>query len=128
MSNYWTDIRQLARQLRKNQTPEEKIIWEIVRNRRFEGIKFYRQYPILYDQSNQTHFFIVDFYSSEASLVIEIDGKIHEQQQAYDQSRDQILRDQGLRVLRIKNQDVRHNLSWVRERIKEAIYSPPSPL
>jgi len=99
-----------------------------VRNRRFEGIKFYRQHPILYGQSGQTHFFIVDFYSNEARLVLEIDGKIHDYQKAYDKSRDKILRAEGLRILRIKNEDVKNNLSWVKQCIREAIYSPPSPL
>ena len=38
-----------CRELRKNQTAEEKIFWEAVRNRKFGGSKFYRQYPLFFD-------------------------------------------------------------------------------
>ena len=124
MNNYWNEIKRLARDLRKNQTPEEKIIWNQVRNRRLNGIKFYRQHPILYDEGNQTHFFIVDFYSKEASLVLEIDGEIHKKQIAYDQSRDEILRSKGLRVIRVRNKDVQDSLCTVLNRIEQFTNSP----
>ncbi|MGC9079107.1 MAG: DUF559 domain-containing protein, partial [Candidatus Kapaibacteriota bacterium] len=44
-----SDITNLARQLRKNATPSEKKLWEFLRNKKFEGLKFYRQRPIIYD-------------------------------------------------------------------------------
>ncbi len=58
------------RQLRKDQTMAEKLIWRYLRNRKTEHIKFRRQYSI--DK------FILDFYSPELKLAVEIDGDVHE--------------------------------------------------
>ena len=127
MNNYYDDIIVRARELRKNQTFEEQIVWELVRNRRLGGVKFLRQHPILYNQSNQVHFFIADFYSREANLVLEIDGKIHERQKEFDKQRDLILYGKGLQVLRITNQLVRNNPEEVKKRIQKAA-NPPDPL
>ncbi len=41
-------IIELARELRKNQTPEEKLLWQFLRNRKLKGVKFLRQHPIAY--------------------------------------------------------------------------------
>ena len=120
MNNYYNDIKARVRELRKNQTPEEQIIWGFVRNRRLGGVNFFRQHPILYNQSNQTHFFIADFYSKEASLVVEIDGKIHERQKEYDKQRDLILREKNLQIVRITNHQVKNNLEQVLELIQKA--------
>jgi len=57
--------------------------------------------------------FIVDFYCHAAKLVIEVDGKIHEQQAEYDVERDKVLSTRGLRLLRIKNEEVRQKLDQV---------------
>ena len=128
MNNYYHDIKERARELRKNQTPEEQIVWGFVRNRRLGGVKFFRQHPILYNQSNQTHFFIADFYSREASLVVEIDGKIHERQKEYDKQRDLILRMKNLQVVRITNHQVQNNLEQVIELIQKAATRSDPPL
>ncbi|MCC5914794.1 MAG: DUF559 domain-containing protein [Balneolaceae bacterium] len=42
-------ITQLARELRKRSTPAEKLLWNELRDRRFQDIKFIRQYPIIYE-------------------------------------------------------------------------------
>jgi very-short-patch-repair endonuclease len=67
-----------ARELRKRQTPAEKIIWKSVRNRRLMGKKFLRQHPIFTDEGDLDVFFIADFYCHEHRLVIELDGEIHD--------------------------------------------------
>lgn len=58
------------RNLRENSTDAERLMWSILRLKRFKGIKFRRQYSI--------GPYIADFYSPELKLVIEIDGCIHE--------------------------------------------------
>ena len=58
----------IASQLRKNPTPTEKILWEHLRNKKL-GVKFRRQHPV--------GIFILDFYSHEIRLVIDIDSKFH---------------------------------------------------
>lgn len=111
-------IQQLCRELRKNQTPSEKIVWETLRNRKFEGLKFTRQYPIIYNTVGlKPLFFIADFYCHEKKLVIEIDGKIHDFQKDYDTNRDKVLNELGLIVLRIKNEEL-GNLDSVLKKIR----------
>jgi very-short-patch-repair endonuclease len=61
--------KELCRKLRKNQTKAEKIFWEAVRDRRFIGLKFYRQYPIFLDFSGQETFFIADFFLKSSQLL-----------------------------------------------------------
>ena len=103
-------ITELSRGLRRKQTQAEELLWQNIRNRKFRGLKFLRQYPIVYEQTvDHRHFFIADFYCHEQKLVIELDGKIHEKQKAYDTERDFTLTSLGLRTLRIKNEEVK---SW----------------
>ncbi len=105
MSDRPTHI-QRARTLRKNMTEAEEKLWFFLRNRRFCGLKFLRQHPIIYDLiNNEPRYYIADFYCSEKKLIVELDGKIHEFQKEKDQFRDEILADQGLRILRLKNED-----------------------
>lgn len=102
-------ITQLARKLRQDQTTEEYLLWQFLRNRRLNGIKFLRQHPIIYDNTcEKLLFFIPDFYSAEKKLVIELDGKIHDFQKEYDQNREEVLNSLGLKVIRFKNDELKH--------------------
>jgi very-short-patch-repair endonuclease len=78
--NEFRSITQLARELRKNQTLYEAILWQEIRNRKMKGLKFLRQHPIIYGNDNQGRslFFIADFYCAEKKFVPELDGKIHD--------------------------------------------------
>ncbi|HRF99616.1 MAG TPA: endonuclease domain-containing protein [Bacteroidia bacterium] len=89
-----------AKKLRKRSTTAEHIFWQIVRSRKILGFKFRRQHPIKY--------FIADFYCHEASLVIELDGTIHElgNIKRYDMEREAILNGLGISVLRFTNEEV----------------------
>lgn len=93
-------------------TPEEKILWEYLRTNRLKGVHFRRQQVI--------DGFIVDFYCHQFGLVVEIDGGVHQTQQKYDAERKRALSQRGLRVLRIKNADIRENLDGARSRILDA--------
>ncbi|WP_052304133.1 DUF559 domain-containing protein [Caldithrix abyssi] len=53
-----TQIKQFVRELRKNQTKYELILWEALRNRRLEGKKFLRQHPIQYEINGRKSFFL----------------------------------------------------------------------
>ncbi|AUT03291.1 restriction endonuclease [Nostoc sp. CENA543] len=87
-----------AKELRRQMTPAEKILWEYLRGNRLHGLHFRRQQII--------DGFIADFYCHTARLLIEVDGKIHEQHAEYDAERDKVLSARGLRLLRIKNEEV----------------------
>jgi len=103
---------QRAKELRRQMTQEEKILWQHLRANRLNGLHFRRQQII--------DGFIADFYCHTARLVIEVDGQIHQQQAEYDAERDRLLSARGLRLLRIKNEEVRQNLERVLMRISNA--------
>jgi very-short-patch-repair endonuclease len=97
----------LARNLRKNQTPSEKLLWAVLRRKSFFGYKFLRQHPIFYRVNNKwVEFFIADFYCSELKLILELDGKIHEDRYEYDSERDLKLLAKGIYVVRIQNEEL----------------------
>jgi len=103
----YTEIRDFSRKMRKNQTPYEKILWDRLRNRQLDGLKFLRQHPILFDRKgNDFNFFILDFYCAEARLAIEIDGEIHDRQVEYDLWRQHILEVMKIKFLRFRNQEL----------------------
>ncbi len=107
-------VRTLAKDLRRNQTPAEAILWDALR-RNQSGRKFHRQRPI--DR------YIADFYCPQARLVIELDGPIHAtpDRREYDEIRDQTLSAKGLRVLRLTNAQIESDLEDCLARIEEAI-------
>lgn len=98
--------RQYQLRLRKNQTPTEKILWEIIRNKQLGGFKFRRQHII--------GVFIVDFVCIRAKLVIEVDGRIHDFQKDYDEARTMYLNTEGFEVIRFWNEDVLYELEKVK--------------
>jgi leucyl-tRNA synthetase len=111
----------MARELRKNQTSSEKILWEKLRQRQMMGFKFLRQHPIFYRIINyRVDFFIADFYCAELKLVIELDGPIHAMATDYDKERDTKLSLKGLLTIRINNSDL-ENLEKVLEIIRTIV-------
>jgi very-short-patch-repair endonuclease len=111
-------IIQLSRENRKNMTPSEEVIWEIVRNRRLDGKKFLCQHVFYYGYTmGKYQFFVVDFYCAGERLVLEVDGGIHEFQQEYDEQRSMILKERDLHILRIKNEEVK-DIERVKEKIR----------
>ncbi len=111
-----------ARELRQNMTKAESCLWVYLRNRRFHNLKFLRQHPIIFQVTNlKADYFIPDFYFAEKRVIIELDGKIHEFQKDKDEFRKNILKDQGLRILRIKNEEL-EDINTVLRKIKEFIF------
>ncbi len=114
---YFNQTRQTEKRriLRRNQTPCEKLLWMHLRNRRFGGYKFRRQYSI----DN----YVVDFYCPELKLAIEVDGEIHEikQQREYDGERQKYLEKFNIIFLRITNEEVSGNIQSVLLKIKDLI-------
>ncbi len=120
--------KEFARLLRKNQTPEESIMWNLLRNRKMLGYKFLRQHPIQVWETNlRYHYYYADFYCAEKKLVVEIDGLIHSQQEDYDRSRDYIMMELKLNVLRVTNEEVNTNLVGVVSKISGLLTHPPTP-
>ena len=113
----YQQVKKFASKLRKNQTQEEKILWEHLRNKKLKGRKFLRQHPICYESyNNEHHFYIPDFYCSREKLIVELDGKVHLKQKSKDERRDSILKSKGFKVIRIKNEEIK-NIQTVLEKI-----------
>ncbi|AFD05617.1 endonuclease domain-containing protein [Solitalea canadensis] len=100
-----------ARLLRKRSTAAEDLLWNCLRDRNLNGIKFRRQHPILT--------YIVDFYAHSHKLIIEVDGGYHltKEQQEYDEGRSFELRELGLTIVRFSNDEVMYDLNYVLMRI-----------
>ena len=101
-----------AKWMRANPTPAEERLWSMLRARRFAHCKFRRQQIV--------DFYIVDFVSLSAQLIVEADGSQHAENED-DLRRDRYLRGQGFSVLRFWNNDVVRNTDGVLEDILNTI-------
>lgn len=106
----------LAKNLRKRQTDTEKLLWNHLRAKQIEGLKFRRQQPI------GRH--IVDFVCLEKKILIEVDGGQHAEE-TRDKQRDNWLSKEGFKVLRFWNNEVLQNLEGVLEVIRENCLNRP---
>ncbi|NNF33999.1 MAG: endonuclease domain-containing protein [Saprospiraceae bacterium] len=119
-----SNIKILARKLRNNMTPSEKVLWDKLRKRRFQGLRFNRQYAINYKLLGSTdNWFIADFYCHEKKLIIEVDGPIHKTRIDYDKERDETLSAMGYNIFRIKNDEVFSNWELINEGLIQFIDS-----
>ncbi|MGB3345589.1 MAG: endonuclease domain-containing protein [Aequorivita sp.] len=93
-----------AKNLRRNLTSAEKKVWEILKDRSRVSYKFRRQHPIAT--------YIADFYCHELQLIIEVDGGYHntDEQQLKDKEREEILRFNGLKIIRYSNAEVESDI------------------
>ncbi|CUS03073.2 conserved protein of unknown function [Candidatus Promineifilum breve] len=112
-------ILQHARANRHLHTPAETKLWRLLRNHNLDGYKFRRQHPIGH--------YIVDFYCHETKLVVELDGRSHDEQMEYDAERTAWLESQGYRVIRFANERVMQDVVMVAEAILAACREEPSP-
>ncbi|WP_299824074.1 endonuclease domain-containing protein [uncultured Pontibacter sp.] len=102
---YREDLKAKARELRKNSTLSEILLWKEIKERKLLGYQFHRQVPILD--------FIVDFYSHELQLAIEIDGDSHNQNYNYDVGRQSELEQYGVQFLRFDDKEVKRDMNNV---------------
>jgi very-short-patch-repair endonuclease len=103
-------------------TGGEEVIWEIVRAGRIGGCKFKRQ--VLFG------LYVAGFWCAEAKLVIEIDGRTHDDplRVLKDADRDRWFARNDIRILRLSNEDVVGSTGWAEDRIREAMaLTAPSP-
>jgi very-short-patch-repair endonuclease len=105
-------VRTRAKQLRHELTPAEVLLWEALRNRRLNGLKFKRQHPL--------GPYIADFFCTEYCLVVELDGGIHDETAEDDAIRTSQLIDHGYGVLRFQNEQVENHLPQFLEAILAA--------
>jgi very-short-patch-repair endonuclease len=119
---YNPGLKQLAKQLRRNMTLSEVLLWNQLKNKKLKGFDFDRQKPI--------GEYIVDFYCKELSLAIEIDGDTHLYKYDYDLKRQADIEELGVRFLRFDDFEIKKNLSNVLSVIEKWIEDnrpTPSP-
>ena len=108
--HYNTNLKEYARELRTASVSKaEKYIWKALLSRKQMGVAFKRQRPI----SN----FIVDFFSAEIQLVIEIDGSSHLNKGDYDAYREIKLKELGFTIIRFSEGEVIQNIEDVHQQI-----------
>ena len=111
-----------ARALRSQMTFPESLLWSKLRSAQL-GARFRRQHPI--------GGYVADFYCASAKLVVEIDGRSHDQTADADQARQADLERQGLRVIRYTNDEVLTSLDAVIadifRHVNDSTLTQPSP-
>ncbi len=98
-----------AKKLRRCMTPAERLLWQALRKNQIHGLHFRRQQIVAG--------FITDFYCHASALIVEVDGPVHQLQAQADSERDAVLSSIGMRVLRIRNEEVFSDLTGVVGRI-----------
>ncbi len=106
------EMRECAKQLRRDATPAERILWKEVRTNKLNGLHFRRQQIV--------HGYFADFYCHQRELIVEVDGGIHEFQQEYDAEREEYLTALGFRIIRFTNEEIQKDLEGVLQKIVNA--------
>ena len=104
-----------AREMRRASTHAEEVLWQQLRRGALDGYRFRRQHAV--------GRFILDLYCAERKLVVEVDGKYHdeEEQKIRDEYRTRALEQSGFTVIRFTNEEVLADLASVLYRIAEAL-------
>jgi very-short-patch-repair endonuclease len=102
-----------AKVMRENMTQAEKVVWELLKEKKMVGLRFKPQHPI--------DIFIADFYCHALKLVIEIDGENHKSkdQKEYDIGREAELEHWGIKVIRFTNEEVKKGIEHVKKEIEQ---------
>ena len=103
------------RRLRHKSTPEEWALWQTLKGKQIEGLKWRRQFS--------TGAYILDFYCPSAKICIEVDGIQHqtEEHQAHDRRKDAYLAKEGIRVIRVPNNAVWHDSDMIIDAILDVL-------
>ena len=104
-------LKEIRRTLRQTTTPAEDLLWQHIRNKKLNQLKFKRQHSI----GN----YIIDFYCASSRLIIELDGEIHNlpDQKEKDKSRDENFKEMDFKILRFLNEEVLSNINLVKQEI-----------
>ena len=109
------ELHRRAAEMRRNPTEPEKRLWRHLSNRQLDGHKFRRQSVI--------GWFIADFLCPQKAVIVEVDGDTHDQ--AKDRLRDDVLGQNGFRVVRVTNDDVMINMDGVLQHLLIAVAAAP---
>ena len=107
------DQKELRQTLRNNATAAEATLWKALKGKQVEGLKFRRQFGV--------GPYVLDFYCPELKLAIELDGEVHNSYSAekHDEARTKFLNENGIEVIRFRNEVVFYNIAGIIEEIKK---------
>lgn len=108
-------IKLYAREMRKNGTKAQRILWKKLLSKNQTGYRFLRQRIIDY--------YVVDFFCYELQLVIEVDGNSHDAKSTDDDTRQEYIEKQGLTVIYFKESDIVYRFEAVQRNILAIIDS-----
>jgi 5-methyltetrahydrofolate--homocysteine methyltransferase len=113
-------LKAYAIQHRNNPTQAEEVLWDLVKSKKMEGYKFRRQHII----GN----YITDLVCLDRSLVIEIDGLIHQLPDNIeaDEIRTKWLNAKGFKVVRFTNEQVINKTEETLAKISFELNGQPS--
>ena len=107
--------REQRRLLRKNSTPEEAMLWSLLKGDKILGVRWRRQFSI--------DSYILDFYCPKLKLAIELDGNHHYTDSGYchDSIRERYLSELGIEVLRFENRHIWKSQEAIIEQIERRV-------
>lgn len=119
--------KEFRQQLRREETPTERMLWKRLRSKQLDGFRFRQQHGF--------GPYVLDFYCPKLRLCIELDGSVHDsdEQQQRDAERTMFLNQNRIKVIRFKNEEVEEDiekvLSTIRKYINDEIclFRPPTP-
>ena len=99
--------KEMRKRLRNQLTPEEALLWNVLKNRQVSGLKFRRQHGM--------GAYVMDFYCPSIKLCIELDGEAHRSEDAndYDDKRTLFFKENGITVMRFENCIVRNDMQAI---------------
>lgn len=125
MINYIPDnIKEVARNLRKNMTKSEKIFWEAVRwDKLWERVLRQKIFYVYTEDNNVNRYIIPDFYIASKKLIIEIDGSIHKISDILhlDKIKEDLIINRWFNIIRFTNEEVENNIENVIQKIKQKL-------
>ena len=112
-TGYNPSLRKKASSLRHEMTPHERRLW----------FCFLKAYPVRFRRQRTIGHYIVDFYCSDAGLVVELDGSQHydDKGKEYDSERTAFLEQYGLQVIRFSDREINCSFEAVCEAIDLAV-------
>ncbi|MBX3119720.1 MAG: DUF559 domain-containing protein [Fimbriimonadaceae bacterium] len=106
---------EFARDNRVSATDAERQLWQYLKGKQI-GFRFRQQHPLDDD-------FVVDFFCPEARIAVELDGSVHNGEEASDASRQRKIEELGILVIRFRNEEVYDNVEAVVRKIVEVCES-----
>jgi very-short-patch-repair endonuclease len=108
----YTYLTSYRKKLRSDGTSAEAELWKHIKNKKLDGRKFRRQHSV----GN----YILDFYCPQEKIGIELDGDDHywDEGLAKDRIKEEYLKQNGIKIFRVENKWVFHDLDFVLKNIR----------